>query len=179
MVEADLDEMRKDLVESMKIPFPLERSKIMNPCACRPHLIRPRSSLPRRLSLPLAPNLSPPLPSSLLLPGPPSSLQCSPRPPKWFDLPPTYILRGCLTWLCALGSNSQQVFVRLYVINGLKLQAKDSGNTSDPFCVVSLGDMEIDDKKNRIMETVNPYFGRCFELQVFHRRPTLSQSLYC
>eukprot|EP01051_Picozoa_sp_SAG22_P002061 SAG22_NODE_87_length_21437_cov_14.162480_18_plen_549_part_00 len=98
--DSDMAVMRKSLIESRKIPFPLDRAAIMNP---------------------------------------------------------------------------KQVFVRFYLINGFKFAAHDAGNTSDPYAVVALGDMKVNDRKNRIMETVNPYFGRCFELQTTLPGPALLQ----
>jgi hypothetical protein len=69
--------------------------------------------------------------------------------------------------------NPRPVVVRFYVISGRKLAARDKGNLSDPFCVVKLGDTVIDDKANKIEGSVNPYFGRCFEMNAMLPGPSL------
>ena len=54
--------------------------------------------------------------------------------------------------------------VRCYVTRGMGLCAMDKGNTADPYLVAKLvGHDEQGSSDERCDDTLNPYFGRCFE----------------
>eukprot|EP00164_Ancoracysta_twista_P019656 GFYU01034692.1.p1 GENE.GFYU01034692.1~~GFYU01034692.1.p1 ORF type:complete len:120 (-),score=46.60 GFYU01034692.1:32-391(-) len=55
--------------------------------------------------------------------------------------------------------------VRVYLLNGLNLAPKDDGGASDPFLTLKLGKENIDDKENKLEETLQPEFYRSFEMK--------------
>jgi len=58
-----------------------------------------------------------------------------------------------------------EVFVRVYIVRGLELQARDTNGKSDPFVVLTFGkNKPINDKANYIARDLNPVFGRVFEM---------------
>jgi hypothetical protein len=65
---------------------------------------------------------------------------------------------------CIPPTKPVECIVRLYVIRGIGLQAKDVGGKSDPYLRIKLGKNKINDKANYIPNTLNPIFGRVFEL---------------
>ncbi|XP_038071057.1 myoferlin-like isoform X3 [Patiria miniata] len=93
------------------------------------------------------------------LPGDPKA----PLPPKVFKhLPP---------------SNPVECVVRLYVIKGIDLQPQDPNGLSDPFLKVQLGRKKISEDDDYIPNTLNPVFGKMFEIKTFlpvHKDLTVS-----
>ncbi|KJE97724.1 Fer1l3 protein [Capsaspora owczarzaki ATCC 30864] len=71
-------------------------------------------------------------------------------------------------WLPWVPSNAQMdVLVRVYIVRGIDLQALDDNGKSDPYCIVSLGGKKnktIKDRDNYVPATLNPQFGRMYEL---------------
>ena len=57
------------------------------------------------------------------------------------------------------------VVVRCYVIRAFGLSGMDSGHTSDPYLVCRLGTEEQGSEDDRVPETLDPYFGRCYEFE--------------
>ncbi|EDV22851.1 uncharacterized protein TRIADDRAFT_58489 [Trichoplax adhaerens] len=57
-----------------------------------------------------------------------------------------------------------QCIVRVYVIKAIDLAPKDQNGASDPYCVIKIGKEKINDRDNYIPNTINPVFGRMFEL---------------
>ncbi|XP_032889478.1 myoferlin isoform X2 [Amblyraja radiata] len=61
-------------------------------------------------------------------------------------------------------SGTQECLVRIYIIRAIDLQPKDSNGKCDPFVKVSLGRKSIEDRDNYVPKTLNPVFGRMFEI---------------
>lgn len=81
-----------------------------------------------------------PLPSDPNLPFPPRILK---------NLPP---------------SEPVECVVRVYIIKAIDLQPMDPNGLADPYLVVSLGKTTIKDQDKYIPNTLNPLFGKMFEL---------------
>ncbi|XP_067835553.1 dysferlin isoform X2 [Heptranchias perlo] len=73
-----------------------------------------------------------------------------PVPPRQFHQLPASGLQECL--------------VRVYVVRAFGLQPKDSNGKCDPYVKVSLGKKSISDQDNYIPCTLDPEFGRMYEL---------------
>ncbi|XP_060691971.1 dysferlin isoform X2 [Hemiscyllium ocellatum] len=73
-----------------------------------------------------------------------------PNPPQQFHQLPASGLQECL--------------VRVYVIQAFGLQPKDSNGKCDPYVKVSLGKRSVSDQDNYIPCTLDPEFGRMYEL---------------
>ncbi|XP_032898673.1 dysferlin-like [Amblyraja radiata] len=73
-----------------------------------------------------------------------------PSPPRQFQQLPTSAPQECL--------------VRVYVIRAVGLQPKDSNGKCDPYVKISLGKKSVNDQDNYIPCTLDPEFGRMYEL---------------
>ncbi|KAF4804147.1 dysferlin [Turdus rufiventris] len=74
----------------------------------------------------------------------------APVPPRQFQQLPARGLQECL--------------VRVYVIRAFGLQPKDSNGKCDPYVKISVGKKSINDQENYIPCTLEPVFGKMFEL---------------
>lgn len=61
-------------------------------------------------------------------------------------------------------SDPVECLVRVYVIRAIDLQPMDPNGLADPYLVVSLGKTKIKDQDKYIPNTLNPIFGKMFEL---------------
>ncbi|XP_073239418.1 myoferlin-like [Porites lutea] len=84
-----------------------------------------------------------PLPSDPNLPLPPRILR---------NLPP---------------SEPVECLVRVYIIRAIDLQPMDPNGLADPYLVVTLGKTKIKESDKYIPNTLNPIFGKMFELTAF------------
>nr|XP_046257071.1 myoferlin [Scatophagus argus] len=64
-------------------------------------------------------------------------------------------------------SGPQECLVRIYVVRCIDLQPKDTNGMCDPYIRISLGRKTLDDRDNYRPNTLNPEFGRMFELSCF------------
>ncbi|KAJ8361497.1 hypothetical protein SKAU_G00180220 [Synaphobranchus kaupii] len=64
-------------------------------------------------------------------------------------------------------SGPQECLVRIYIIRCIDLQPKDNNGMCDPYVKLSLGKKTIEDRDHYKPNTLNPVFGRMFELSCF------------
>ncbi|XP_017319937.1 myoferlin isoform X1 [Ictalurus punctatus] len=64
-------------------------------------------------------------------------------------------------------SGPQECLVRIYVLRCIDLQPKDNNGLCDPYLKITLGKKTIEDRDNYKPNTLNPEFGRVFELSCF------------
>lgn len=64
-------------------------------------------------------------------------------------------------------SGPQECLIRIYVVRCIDLQPKDTNGMCDPYIKITVGRKTIDDRDNYKPNTLNPEFGRMFELSCF------------
>ncbi|XP_069756648.1 myoferlin-like [Narcine bancroftii] len=61
-------------------------------------------------------------------------------------------------------SGIQECLLRIYIIRAIDLQPKDNNGKCDPYVKISLGKKSIEDRDNYVPNTLNPVYGRMFEI---------------
>ncbi|XP_044276588.1 myoferlin [Varanus komodoensis] len=64
-------------------------------------------------------------------------------------------------------SGPQECIVRIYIVQGLELQPQDNNGLCDPYIKITVGRKVIEDRDHYIPNTLNPIFGRMYELSCF------------
>ncbi|KAG5267056.1 hypothetical protein AALO_G00239370 [Alosa alosa] len=64
-------------------------------------------------------------------------------------------------------STPQDCLIRIYIVRCIDLQPKDNNGLCDPYIKISLGKHSVEDREHYKPNTLNPEFGRMFELSCF------------
>ncbi|OWK58154.1 Myoferlin [Lonchura striata] len=64
-------------------------------------------------------------------------------------------------------SGAQECIVRIYIVRALQLQPQDNNGLCDPYIKISLSKKVIEDRDHYVPNTLNPIFGRMYELSCF------------
>uniref|UniRef100_A0A8C3XEQ5 Myoferlin n=1 Tax=Cyanoderma ruficeps TaxID=181631 RepID=A0A8C3XEQ5_9PASS len=64
-------------------------------------------------------------------------------------------------------SGPQECVVRIYIIRALQLQPQDNNGLCDPYIKITLSKKVIEDRDHYVPNTLNPIFGRMYELSCF------------
>ncbi|XP_053166720.1 myoferlin isoform X2 [Hemicordylus capensis] len=64
-------------------------------------------------------------------------------------------------------SGSQESIIRIYIARALDLQPQDNNGLCDPYIKITLGKKVVEDRDHYIPNTLNPIFGRMYELSCF------------
>uniref|UniRef100_A0A8C3Q6S5 Uncharacterized protein n=1 Tax=Geospiza parvula TaxID=87175 RepID=A0A8C3Q6S5_GEOPR len=64
-------------------------------------------------------------------------------------------------------SGPQECIVRIYIVRALQLQPQDNNGLCDPYIKITLSKKVIEDRDHYVPNTLNPIFGRMYELSCF------------
>ncbi|XP_071507429.1 myoferlin-like [Diadema antillarum] len=89
------------------------------------------------------------------------SFKIYPLPPEMKEpLEPMFFKQGELPHVGLV-----ECIVRVYVVRAHQLCPMDRNGLSDPYVIVSLGNKKQDDNENYVPNTLDPFFGRLFEIK--------------